>query len=239
MPESGEVGRQSGDPRPLLGGKLRRLFAEESVVIVADLPLGPQRLLPALLQGAGHEAVLRIDGPVAPFGVLGLVPSPLQPLFPVLVQAGAVPLDVLQRPTAQLQRGRFQGAKDLLRHEFVNRRGLEAETLLFGPRVEMSDAPVMALPVSPIVRLEATAAVATDDDAGEERGTVAGASPGAGTGAMLAQAFLIRQITLPGDVGRQAIALQDLPLIHRDPIAGAVRSPVAVRTRWCGRRPNE
>ena len=54
---------------------------------------------------------------------------------------------------------------------------------------------------------------------------------------MLTQAFLIRQVAIPGDVGRQAIALQDLPLIHRDPVAGAVRSPVAVRTRLCGRRP--
>ena len=37
VPERGEVGGESGDPRPLLGGKLRRLFAEEAVVIVADL----------------------------------------------------------------------------------------------------------------------------------------------------------------------------------------------------------
>ena len=205
--------------------ELRRLFAEEPVVIVADLPLGPQRLLPPLLQGSGHQAVLRVDGPVAPFGVLGLVPGPLQPLFPVLVQAGAVPLDVLHGPTAQLQRGGFQGAKDLLRHQVVDHRGLEAEARLFGPLVEMPDATVIGPVLGPVGRLEATAAVAADDEAGEQRGAVAGAPLGAGTGAMLTQAFLIRQVALPGDVGRQAVALQDLPLLHRDPVAGAGAFP--------------
>ena len=38
---------------------------------------------------------------------------------------------------------------------------------------------------------------------------------------MLTQAFLICQIAVPGDVGRQAIELQDLPLLHGDPVAGA------------------
>ena len=42
---------------------------------------------------------------------------------------------------------------------------------------------------------------------------------------MLAQRFLIRQVALPGDVGRQAIVLQDLPLLHRHPFAGVVRIP--------------
>ena len=165
VPERGEVGGERRDPSPLLAGELRRLFPEEPVVIVADLPLGPQRLLPPLLQGAGHEAVLRVDGPVAPFGVLGLVPGPLQPLFPVLVQAGAVPLDVLQGPAAQLQRGGFQGAKDLLRHEVVDRRGLEAEARLFGPLVEVPDATVIGPGLGPVRRLEATAAVAADEQA--------------------------------------------------------------------------
>ena len=37
---------------------------------------------------------------------------------------------------------------------------------------------------------------------------------------MLTQRCLIRQVALPGNVGRQAIALQDLPLVHGDPVAG-------------------
>ena len=143
--------------------KLRRLFAEEPVVIVADLSLGPQCLLPPLLQGSGDEAVLRVDGPIPPFGVLGLVPRPLQPLFPVLVQSGTVPLDVLQGPAAQLQRGGFQGAKDLLRHEFVDHRGLEAEARLFGPLVEVSDTAVIGPPSGPIGRIETAATIAADD----------------------------------------------------------------------------
>ena len=44
------------------------------------------------------------------------------------------------------------------------------------------------------------------------------------------QRFLIRHVAIPRDVGRQAIALQDLPLLHRDPVAGAGAFP--------GRRPD-
>jgi hypothetical protein len=43
------------------------------------------------------------------FGILGLVPGPLQPLPPVVVQAGTVWPDVFEGPTAQLQRGGLQG----------------------------------------------------------------------------------------------------------------------------------
>ena len=120
--------------------ELRRLFAEEAVVIVADLSLGPQCLLPPLLQGPGYQPVLRVDGSVASFGVLGLILCPLQPLFPVLVQAGAVPLDIFHGPTTQLQGSRFQGEEYLLLYEVVDRRGLQAEARLFGPLVEVPDA---------------------------------------------------------------------------------------------------
>ncbi len=55
----------------------------------------------------------------------------------MIVQAGAVPLDILQFPTAHFQRGGFQAAKDLLRDEIADHRGLEAEARLFGPLVEV------------------------------------------------------------------------------------------------------
>ena len=114
VPERGEVGGECRDPSALFRRELRRPLSKESIVIVPDLPLGPQRLLPALLQGAGNEAVLWINGSVTPFCVLRLEPSTLQPLPPVLAQAGQVPADVLDRPTTQFQRGRLQRTKDLL-----------------------------------------------------------------------------------------------------------------------------
>src|SRR5262249_36262299 len=160
-------------------------LAEEPIVIVADLPLGLQRLLPAPLQGPGHEAILRIDGPVAPFGVLGLVAGPLQPLPPVLVQAGAGPPGGLQGPTGPLQRGGLQGAKDLLSYQVVDRRGPEAEAGLLASHVQMAGTPVVRLLVGPIVRLEAPAAVAADDDAGEQRRAVARTPLGAGPPSVL------------------------------------------------------
>jgi len=70
---------------------LRWPLAKESIIIVPDLPLRAQRLLPALLHRAGHEAIRRIDGPVAPFGILRLEPSTLQPLSPVLAVARWLP----------------------------------------------------------------------------------------------------------------------------------------------------
>src|SRR3954469_18374695 len=64
VPERGEVAGEFGDPCSLLRRELRGLLAEETVVVVADSSLGAKCLLPPLLQRAGHEAVLRIDGPV-------------------------------------------------------------------------------------------------------------------------------------------------------------------------------
>ena len=96
--------------------------------------------------------------------------------------------------------------------------------------MEVSDATVIGPVTRPIGRLEATAAVAADDQAGEQRGAVAGAPLGARTRSVLMQGFLIRQVAIPGDVGRQAIVLQDLPLFHRDPVAGDGAFP--------GRRPD-
>src|SRR5262249_32330804 len=78
---------------------------------------------------------------------------------------------------------------------------------------------VIGIALGPIRRLEGPAAVAADDDAGQERGAVPRAPRRAPPGAVPLQALLIGQIPLPGDVGRQAIALQDLPLLHRHPVA--------------------
>src|SRR5262249_48960590 len=109
----------------------------------------------------------------------------------VLVQTASVPLGVLQRPTAQLQRGGFQGAQDLLRHHVINACGLEAVAPLLRRFVEVSGAPVITLAMGSIIRFQATAAVGADDEAGEQRGAVARAPLSIRSGTMLTQALLI------------------------------------------------
>src|SRR5262249_722176 len=135
VPECRQIAGEFGDPSPLLRREPRGLFAEEAVVIVPDLSLIAECLLPVLLQGSSDQAILRVNGPVAPLGILGLVPRAFQSLSPMLVEAGAVTLDVFHRPAAQLQGGGLEGAQDLLRHQVVDRRRLEAEAHLLGPLV--------------------------------------------------------------------------------------------------------
>ena len=171
--ERAAIRARSSRPEP------RWLFAEEPVVIVPHVMLGAQRLLPPLLQGACHEAVLRVDGPVTPFGIFGLVSGLLQSLFPVLVQAGSIPLERLHGLATQFQRGGFQGAKDLLGHEVVDDGGLESVTGLIRPFLEVPDAAVMGSVSRPIGSLEATTAIAADHQAGEQSGAVAGSPLGA------------------------------------------------------------
>jgi hypothetical protein len=62
-----------------------------------------------------------------------------------------------------------------LHDEIVDRRGLEAEARLFGPLVEVPDATVIGFVSRPVGRPQATAAVAANDQAGEQRGAAAGA----------------------------------------------------------------
>jgi len=50
---------------------------------------------------------------------------------------------ILQGPTTQLQGRGLQGAKNLLRHQIVDRRGLEAKAHLFRPLMEVPDATVI------------------------------------------------------------------------------------------------
>ena len=169
--------------------------------------------------------IIGVDGPVTSFGVFGLVAGALEPLFPMLVQSGSLPSDILQGPTAQFQRGGFQGTKDLLRHQVVDHRGFETEAHLFGRLMEISDAIVIGPVWGSVSGLQTSTAGAADQQSAEQRRAIAGASLGVRTGPMLAQAFLMRQVLSPGDVGGQAIVLQDLPLVHGDPFAGTAVFP--------------
>ena len=137
VPERGEIGGECRDPRPLLMRELRWLFTEESIIIVPDLPIGPQRLLPPLLQRTGHEAILRIDSSVrrsASSASTEHAPAAVSSACP----GGRGPAGCPPGPTAQLHRSGFQGEKELLHNEVIDRCSLKAETGLLGLHVEMA-----------------------------------------------------------------------------------------------------
>ena len=86
----------------------------------------------------------------------------LQPLSPVLVQAGSISLDRLHGLATQLQGGWLQGVQELLRHQLIDDGGLEPVTGLFRPFLAMPDAVVMSALSRPIRRLETATATAAD-----------------------------------------------------------------------------
>ena len=87
--------------------------------------LGRQRRLPALLQGAGHEPVLRLDGVVLPLGALDLVARLLQAQRPLAVPPRPLQLDVLGQLQADLDRRRAQHLEDEAGDELVERAAAE------------------------------------------------------------------------------------------------------------------
>jgi hypothetical protein len=82
----------------------------------------------------------------------------------IVVDQGAVPLDIFHGPTAQLQGSRFQSEEHLLLYEVVDHRGLQAEARLFGPLMEVPDATVIGSVLGTVGCLEATTTIATDDE---------------------------------------------------------------------------
>jgi len=76
----------------------------------------PERLVPPPLQGAGHQAVLRLAGVVLPGGSVGLVPRPSGPLLPVPRHLPSPLLDLGRRAEARVQDRRLQRLQDLSGH---------------------------------------------------------------------------------------------------------------------------
>src|SRR6059058_2187244 len=83
MPQGRDFRGQAADPLPVGLPQQSRLRPEETIEVLLRLPDGLQRLIPATLQGAAHESILRLAGVVLPAGPIGLVPRPLDSAFPV------------------------------------------------------------------------------------------------------------------------------------------------------------
>src|SRR5207249_3005550 len=76
MPHLRYLGGQSLDGSAIGGGQFARRLGPEAVILLLQLALLPQGLLPASLQLASDQAVLGLDGVILPRRALGLDPRP-------------------------------------------------------------------------------------------------------------------------------------------------------------------
>src|SRR5881296_2790071 len=81
----------------------------------------------------------------------------------------------------------------------------------------MAVAGIISLAGHPVRGLQASAAATTNEQTREQGSAAPRYADGRGGGAVLPLAFLVGQVTLPGDISGQSVANQDLPLRHRYP----------------------
>src|SRR6185312_17246896 len=93
-PDRRQVPGQRPDRPLILGRQAPGGRSLPAPVLVLHLPLVLQRLLPAPLELAGHEPVLRLARLILPRRSARLVPRPLQPQPPLPGQLGSLPLDL-------------------------------------------------------------------------------------------------------------------------------------------------
>ncbi len=193
------------DPGELVPAQLGRLLPPESVVFFFESALIAQGLLPAPLQRPSDQAVLRLDRLVLPLGPLGLVTRSLQLLLPMAVEAIAFLADVLGRLEAQLQRGGFQGAKDLAGHEVIDRLRPQAVTGRSRAHLQVSFARIIRGGLARIGGVHPVATRAADHHARQQRHAPARRARRVGERAVLLEASEIRQVLIPADVRREAV----------------------------------
>jgi hypothetical protein len=87
MPELGNVPGESHDLGSFVVGELPRLILQEAIVFLLVRSLRPQCLFPALLERAGYQTILGLDGVILPFGAMRRLGRPFQPQLPLPVQA--------------------------------------------------------------------------------------------------------------------------------------------------------
>jgi hypothetical protein len=121
LPEGRHVPRQRLDGLTLRRGEGTGLLLHESVVVLLQLPLCGEFLLPPLGQLSSDQPVLVFHQPVVASRPLGLIGGPLQALLPETVRLPAFALQVGGGLQGDRQGGRFKRLKDPLMHEGVHR----------------------------------------------------------------------------------------------------------------------
>ncbi len=108
-PHRGEVARQGADHPLIFGGEPARGRPPPSLEFLLELPPPLQRFLPATLQLASDQAILRLAGLVLAGRPIDLMIRPLATQLPMPGQFGPFALHAGHRRQARLQRRRLDG----------------------------------------------------------------------------------------------------------------------------------
>src|SRR3954468_773173 len=100
-----KVGGEAADLLDLVAAEGRRGGTLPGGVVLLDPSHLRQRRLPAALQLAGHQPVVRIDGVVLPLRQAGLVARPLEAELPLPVDRPALRLEAVQGGDGGFQPG--------------------------------------------------------------------------------------------------------------------------------------
>ena len=193
--------------------EMRRVLVQESVVFFPQIALCTQRILPLPLQAASHQAILGLDGLILPFGTLRPHRSPAPAVAPNGGAGVAFLLNVLDRLQAQFQGRRLQGPEDLLVTRSSTAAGREPATI--GALELPAHAPIIGGRTCSDSTLHAPATRPANQAGPSAAPRRREAPRGTGPGAVLEQPLLVGQVTLPRDIGRQAVPLEHLPFRHR------------------------
>src|SRR5207302_1374131 len=175
--------------------------------------LGRERLLPTLLQLAGHQPVLRLDRVVLACRAVRLVRRPLHLLAPMLVEAPPLLLQVFGRRQAQLQRRRLQDAEHQPFDQLVDRAAADPLTDLAAVIGVTAGAGVtQAVRAAAVLYVHPPAAPPADQQPAQQRGTFPRRPLGVGAAAVVRQAFAVGLVPFPSDVRGAAPFEQHLAL---------------------------
>src|SRR5215831_3824543 len=216
LPQAGDVPGQGLGPLALGGRHLPGSLGQEPIVLLLQLALLPQGLLPPPLQFPGHQAILRVDGTIVPGGPVGLDLSAFQPLLPVLVQSLLLPLEIGQGLLVQLPPRRLDRPQHFGCHQGLERVARQTLADRLGPLDTSLDAHIIdRFPFGMVVHAHSLTATPAIDQAAQERRAAPRGARGGRQAAVGGQPLLIRQVAFPGDVGRDRVGDHHLPLQPR------------------------
>ena len=137
---------------------------------------------------------------VLPLGSRNVMSRPLQGLAPLAVKAIAVLFDVLDSSQAEFQRGWLQRAKHFSRHQIIQCGGCYMSTRRVHRQTPILSAVIACLLIVILTSHHTTIAFPTNNQARKQSDAPLRNAPSVVVSAILLEAFLIRQISVPGDV---------------------------------------
>src|SRR6516162_2745600 len=209
LPHGRQVTGQHPDGRLVGGRQSRDGRLLPTSVLLLQVPLLFERLLPATFQFAAHQPVLRLTGPVLAGGPFGLVTGTLQTQLPVLDQRGAFALHLRHGGQAGLQRRWLDGRQDLAGHQVIQYPTRQALTQGLGVvgRASAAAVPEGGLPAS-IVSCHPPATPRTAQQSTQKGRSLTRGAQRLVTCPVVRQALLVGLEALPAAVGRQLVADQ-------------------------------